>query len=492
MKDLTDERGFASIDLLIAKELAPNSQEEVQLALAYLYATVREGHLCVYQEVDDFKPSLIDMGIEQELHLSILEGLRHLPKELFSQKILYREDKRLYYGRYWEEEQKIIQGVSRMMATEPAIAVNKGHFLLKKSLGIISGGPGTGKTTLSVDIIRRFLEGISVEDRSHVRIALAAPTGKAAARLQEAMGELLPSVQAQTLHRLLGIYKKRPSSLNEDLILVDECSMVDVHLMATLFSSVKEGARLILVGDRDQLPPVEAGSVFADLVIHAKSVVLVLTGSKRTKSKELQQFAQAVCLGDVGCAFAAMKGVITHNTLEKFPQFSNNPGKFCLLSPLRKGVFGVDNLNAYYHKQQLAKADPDLPFLEPIMLVQNDYDLGMFNGEVGTLIKNSGPYGPLQEGDRVLFSGGKETSALLLPKYEYAYCLSVHKSQGSEFDHVHLLLPEGSERFGREMLYTAITRAKKSLSISGSIATIRETIHRSHRRLSGLISLRKV
>jgi exodeoxyribonuclease V alpha subunit len=173
---------------------------------------------------------------------------------------------------------------------------------------------------------------------------------------------------------------------------------------------------------------------------------------------------------------------------------------FRLLSPLRKGPFGIDELNRLIYAHFIKKMRHQPWFCAPIMLTSNDHRLELFNGEVGVLVRhgdgNDSGSQHLKEEDFALFldSSGEQGNAirklpaLILPKYEYAYCLSVHKSQGSEFDHVLLMLPEGAERFGREVLYTAATRARKRLEVWGSDHVLREATLRQASRLSGVVS----
>lgn len=168
--------------------------------------------------------------------------------------------------------------------------------------------------------------------------------------------------------------------------------------------------------------------------------------------------------------------------------------RFRILSPLRKGPFGVDDLNAQIKLHQSRKFRNRNAFMAPIMILNNDSRMELFNGEVGVLVKfkNEDDDDFFHEGDYAIFPGitnvpVRKLAAVLLPKFEYAYCLSVHKSQGSEFDHVLLLIPEGSEIFGREVLYTAITRARKKIEILCQEHTLVQTIRQHSLRLSGIL-----
>jgi exodeoxyribonuclease V alpha subunit len=273
-----------------------------------------------------------------------------------------------------------------------------------------------------------------------------------------------------------------------------------------------------LLGDKHQLPPVESGGLFADMIPLVSPAMLI--HCLRTDLQEILEFAHAVNSGSHSHALTALNGSgsISGNSLsqnfkadmksivEYASPFYDYPDEmedeqlierfncFRILSPLRKGPFGVDEVNAQIKRYLIGKYRKRSRMAAPIMILNNDTRLGVFNGEVGLLVKHHPMDGDLKKGDYALFpsySGGpsRKFPAILLPKFEYAYCLSVHKSQGSEFDHLLLLLPEGSEVFGREVLYTAITRARKKIEIYTKEAVLQQTIERRSQRLSGIQSV---
>jgi len=229
--------------------------------------------------------------------------------------------------------------------------------------------------------------------------------------------------------------------------------MIDAGMMARLFAAVKTGARLVLLGDAEQLPPVEAGGLFVDLTRHEN--VCHLTRCLRTELQEIVSMAEAVKRGEI----------IPTKPLPSLKELVKMEGT--ILTPLRRGPYGADALN---RRCAAARTGP-----VPILITVNDRKLGLFNGDVGTL-----------EGECARFSEGREISKSLLPAYEYAYVLSVHKSQGSEYDAVSILLPPGSERFGREMLYTAITRGRKKVDVYGDPSVVEAIVAKKTPRLSGL------
>lgn len=417
------------------------------------------------------------------------------------------------------------------------------------TLTLITGGPGTGKTYTAGYIIKTLWECLTDEQKKTFRIVLAAPTGKAAANLQTSVNRMVgdcagfPLLQAKTLHALLGIKQgsyKETNRLSADLIVVDESSMIDVKMMGCLFASLKLGSRLILLGDRHQLASVEAGSVFVDLIELSASYsgisspepsipCVCLSVCLRAELKSLIDFASLIHRGlseEVVQYLRRAKGEGVERFGSSFDK-KNGPSEFVshvlpyfpavvdvfqkpesildlfqssrLLSPMRKGPFGVEALNELIwenisrrqHRLPSSKNFCDDFIAVPIIIITNDYRLELFNGETGVLIRKF-PLQHVGSGDYALFpprDGGGEVrrfSALLLPKYELAYCLSVHKAQGSEFDRVILVLPEGAEIFGREVFYTAVTRAKKSIAIYASDSVLIKTVKGEGARVSGI------
>ncbi|MBA3239587.1 MAG: exodeoxyribonuclease V subunit alpha [Parachlamydiaceae bacterium] len=411
------------------------------------------------------------------------------------------------------------------------------------TLTIICGGPGTGKTYTAGILISTLWDALTDLQKEKFEIALAAPTGKAASNLQKSLLnatkgiDKLSSLQAKTLHALLSIRgsgaPQEIEPLAYDLVIVDESSMIDVRLMGALFAAMKPGARLILLGDGHQLPAVESGSLFADFVQNEKNPsvkgrVNYLNTCLRVELQGILDLADAINRGNSegtlrlfenGSQESGIQRLIVKNEKNAAKEIcslafqsykmhnlsSLDPkdllahfNRFRLLSPLRKGPFGVEEINRLVgqelKKSLSEKAFGEVLFIAPIMLLKNDYRLELFNGETGVLIRPS--YRPNQgdfeigTGDYALFASKdgevKRVPALLLPPFEYAYCLSVHKSQGSEFDHLLLLLPPGAECFGRELLYTAVTRARRQLSLWSDDATLSAIVQRTNCRLSGI------
>lgn len=561
------------VDYALAKHLLanyPHVDESVAALIGYLSMAAREGHLCIRVEGGSITPSpqLLFEGSQVSLMRELAaSGVQKLPVDLFTDMSKHASDcpatpicrlgKLFYLQRYWRQETAVIKHFNAIADMTPGIAldmpivdsmlsklksanlllpeqVDAIHTACNGSLTIICGGPGTGKTYTAGELIKIYWSAMSDEQRRNCQISLAAPTGKAAANLQKSLSRAIgkvagfPTIHAKTLHSLLGIrgntFKKEPARLTADLILVDESSMIDVHLMEQLLASIKPGARLILLGDRFQLPPVAAGMVFADLMSQPNGRCIELQKCLRAELKSIVDFAGMINRGDADGAIQLLSSNSGGITLLNFAELSvkssqkaivdhampffkdglnDEPEKaleaFCkfrILCPLRQGPFGVDLLNELFVQRLMSLRKNQEWFVTPILLVSNDHRLELSNGEVGVLVRRmpkDRSDNMLQEGDYALFSGRDDSGeavrripALLLPKYEYAFCLSVHKSQGSEFDRVLLLMPEGAERFGREVLYTAVTRTRKHLEVWGTDDVLRATISQQAHRLSGI------
>jgi len=559
----------------------PDASQEVALFLCHLALAAKGGHLCVHATEEGLNPSTAQLWQNEEgdplptdeghaLMELILRGAQQVPDGMMTtlekeadsipHRPICREGDDFYLQRHWMFETLFLRSLKRHLLSPLKIRLDakaiectlrqlcKENILLEEQaqaiqwgclhpLTLVTGGPGTGKTYTAGHLIKVFWQHLSEEQRKSCHIVLAAPTGKAAAHLQRSLSEVTTTLdpfsplQAKTLHALLGIrqgaFQRENKRLTADLVVVDESSMIDLRLMASLFESLKPGSQLVLLGDQHQLPSVEAGSVFTDLIqlhkthSHLKIPCLSLSQCLRAELKSLIHFAQLLnrglsqeVLDDLNQTHReeirrvhlpldkkeAQRQFLAH-VLPYFPtlikherEFEQRPDFFDsirLLSPLRKGLFGVEALNRLIW-QKLSQHVPTKGWIPiPIIIAMNDYRQELFNGETGVLMRRL----PLQSigiEDYAFFPSRQKKGqvrrfpALLLPKYELAYCLSVHKSQGSEFDRVVLVLPEGAELFGREMFYTAITRARKCIEIYGSDAVILKTVKQQGVRLSGI------
>ncbi len=434
---------------------------------------------------------------------------------------------------------------------------------LRRLLTIVSGGPGTGKTTTMVKVLAMVVECLGAE----CRIALAAPTGKAAARMQQAVDEAgrgleidasvrdaIPG-EASTIHRLLGMRREggfrhhADNPLAVDVLVVDEVSMVDLALMVRLVEAVPGDARLILLGDRDQLASVEPGSVFADLCLGAGGLdqgtaawlseatgqriepraadvlpgaCISLTRSYRFgPDSGVGVLSAAVKRGDVGDSDAVLEDE-NHDDVSWLDEADDRGNaspldrllptyrerieaayaeadaarvfeqyrQFQVLCAVRRGARGVDDINRRIERglAETGLVDSDDPWYvgRPLMITANDYGLNLFNGDLGIVL----PWGPKREA-RVCFLGQDSEPRWLhgarLPAHETAWAMTVHKSQGSEFENVMLVLPaRESPILTRELIYTAVSRARRRVIVSGSRDILGAAIARRATRQSGL------
>lgn len=418
---------------------------------------------------------------------------------------------------------------------------------VRRVLSVVVGGPGTGKTTTVAKVIALLLEQAEAAGRRRPLVALAAPTGKAAARMQEAVraasAELplseqarayLSNVEATTIHRLL---RRRPGNssrflhdrynrLPHDMVIVDETSMVSLPLMARLLEAVRGDARLMLVGDPDQLASVEAGAVMADVVSGLGDRISVLCSNYRF-SGSLAALANAVGAGDPDRVIELLRargdgrvawldtpgdapnetfGSATPRALREaaleFGQDLYRAARagdtaaaltalptFRLLCAHRRGPAGVrawnDQIQAWLTDGiEGFSPEPGWYTGRPVMVTANDYTLRLFNGDTGVVVAR-----PDSHAVAVFDQGGRvaSVSPSRLSHVETVFAMTVHKAQGSEFGRVALVLPPAdSPLLTRELLYTAITRARDSLLIVGTEESLRVAVGRRVARASGL------
>lgn len=397
---------------------------------------------------------------------------------------------------------------------------------VRNGLLVITGGPGTGKTTTINTIIRYFeMEGMD--------IFLAAPTGRAAKRMSETTG-----FEARTIHRMLelnggmegsaGFERNETNPLETDLVIIDEMSMVDITLMNSLLKAIAPGTRLILVGDINQLPSVGPGSVLKDIIqSEAFNVVMLTKIFRQASTSDIIVNAhkinrgEEVSLDNKSMDFFFLKryeadiiiNVVLQLVKQKLPKFVDaTPYDIQVLTPMRKGLLGVERLNGILQqylnppdKSKREKEHGDMVFREgdKVMQTKNNYQLeweirtkfgltvdkgmGIFNGDMGIITEIN----DFAETMTVEFDEGRkvEYSYKLLDELELAYAITIHKSQGSEYPAVVIPLLSGpSMLMNRNLLYTAVTRARKCVTLVGNDATFNQMIQNTsqQKRYSGL------
>lgn len=508
--------------------------------------------------------------------------------------LIMDDQNRLYLYRYWEYE-KNLSDLIRSRAQKNAGEINAARIkeslarlfpfaggsgtdwqkvaaltAALKSFCVISGGPGTGKTYAVAKILALLIEQ---NPGKPLEILLTAPTGKAAAMLSESIKNAkralecredvvnaIPS-EAGTIHRVLRTIPGSPyffhdaeRPLQADVVVVDEASMVDLALMSKLIAAVPADARLVLIGDKDQLASVEAGSVLGDICdrnsVHGFSddfrhryktltgedldalpaespdpsglgdAIVILRKSYRfCEENPINALSRNVNLGNADDALELLKTAAEKICWEKVsgsrdftgklakilikgysdylktddPQKAlENFNRFQILCAVNAGTFGVDGVNRLAEQVLSTEGliDPVRDWYKgrPVMIVRNDYHLGLFNGDIGITLPAPGSSGSELN---VYFPDKpgrfRRFPLFRIPEHETVYAMTVHKSQGSEFTDVVLVLPDRDYPvLTRELLYTAITRARESISIWGTEEIVRNTIHRKTERASGL------
>ncbi|MBN2429120.1 MAG: exodeoxyribonuclease V subunit alpha [Deltaproteobacteria bacterium] len=575
-------------------------EPDLWLASALVSWQTANGHICL--PLEDFSQHRFPLDNDIDNYLET-PNTNSWAKKLGSFEIVGKpgEDKplvltesRLYLNRYWNYERELIEFVKGYSS---AITFPKDQTELQSLIGelfpessspgqpdwqkvaaitallkpfcLISGSPGTGKTSIIFKILLLLLE----ENRNNnLRIALAAPTGKAANRLQESLRNWKERLnpcnavnsipeEVLTIHRLLG---SRPHSseftftrgnpLPYHIVIVDEGSMIDLPLLVKLMRALPEKGRLIILGDQNQLASVEAGAVFNDLCqgtsgnhfspefssylkkfsgedvaigkkeasgnILSDSIVVLQKNYRFPENSGIAKLSRLVNSG-AGRQALALLDSGTQPDCSRLPDqvqeslarrliglyasyfeklySAKNPGdflegfrEFMILSAMRRGPFGVEAINSGIELELIqagivARLGQGAA-TKPIMIVANDYRLGLFNGDIGVLF-----YDPVQgrcdaffpKPDRKL----RKISPSRLPAYESAFAMTVHKSQGSEFNHILLILPNRySDLLTRELIYTGITRARKKIDLLTPQAVFIEAVSRRISRSSGIAS----
>jgi len=588
---------FSPLDLHFARFMAKVSKspsQELMLAAALVSRLTREGHICfdlawqepvhaseageslVFPEAGKWGKKLKKSGV-------VGEPGEHRPL------ILDSKD-RLYLYRYWEYQEELAKGIKSRIASECHVLQMKSLreglnriFSAPEEFGIdwqkvaafaaarrkfcvITGGPGTGKTTTVAKILALLMEQ---SGNQKLRAALVSPTGKGAARLQEAMKKakenlaceqsvkaLIPD-DASTIHRLLGPAPGSPyfrfnaeNHLPVDAVVVDEASMVDLALMSKLTQALPPQARFILLGDKDQLSSVEAGAVLGDICDTGQSHPFSKTfcaeiqeatgyevkGAKAAPgmSDSIVQLTRSYRFGgesgiasasrsiNEGNADAALKilqdatrgdlrwksipspkslpRALKDRGLEEFhylfhvddPQKAfEHLDRFRILCALRQGPYGVNAINLLVEHllrgQKLIRGAGRWYRGRPVLITQNDYNLHLYNGDIGLAMPDPGADGELRVFFRAPEGALRAMHPVRLPAHETVYALTVHKSQGSEFDRLLLILPDqDSPVLTRELIYTGITRAREGVEVWSRESVFREAVGRRTTRVSGL------
>jgi exodeoxyribonuclease V alpha subunit len=580
LRVFNDAGVLAPADVHVATRLAGlagEADEQVTLAAAFAVRGPRLGH--VYVDLATIRRTAT-VDVEEPVDLSALpwpdpdawiarlsaSDLVGVGEDGGEDRPLRLVGSALYLDRYWREERRIAEDL-RLLAAAPAAGVDEGVLAdglgrlfgedpgdrqrqaaaaaVRRRFAVVAGGPGTGKTTTVARIVALLGEQAAAAGAPEPLVALTAPTGKAAARLQEAVHDeaatldvagtvraSLLGLNASTLHRLLGwrpgshsrFRHHRGNRLPHDVIVVDETSMVSLSLMARLVEAVRPGARLILVGDPGQLTSVEAGAVLGDIVGPGDDPGIVVLEHVYRFGGGIGELARAVRRGDGDAAVAALRAApdeITWLEVDVGEQ-DDEPalaavhdgavaaasriietaragragealralGTFRLLCAHRRGPYGVSTWMARV-EAWLGEAVEGFGTEgrwypgRPLLVTENDYALRLYNGDAGVVVASDEP-GRV----RAAFERRGEVVEVRpsrLGAVDTVYAMTVHKSQGSQFDTAAVVLPApASAILTRELLYTAVTRAKQRLILVGTEETVRAAVERPVARASGL------
>jgi exodeoxyribonuclease V alpha subunit len=609
INDIIASGFFGEIDIHFAKfilKLSGNTDPEVFVAAALVSRATGMGDICLDLSV------VCEAGMieNRDSHLSFpcpslaswsskLESSPAVGRPGDRKPLVLDPQNRLYLYRYWEYEQNLAK-VVKSRSTAAVDDLDPGQ--LKAALNrlfpqedqdaidwqkvaafsaafnrfcVIAGGPGTGKTFTIARILALILE---LSEGAALNVQLAAPTGKAAARLKEAINASRKDLNCSgavkaaipddvaTIHRMLKTIPGSPyfrhnaeNPLKADIVLVDEASMVDLALMSKLVQAVPESARLILVGDRDQLASVEAGSVLGDICDHKTihgfskafstafaectgtdlgefstpssvekglqdSIVILKKSYRFPETSGIGGLSQAVRDGNAEGAFKSLEddddrtvewvdtessqalyGFLSRKIVQGYSPYLKRQdpleallalNRFKILCAVKEGPFGVNTINRLTEQvlsqKRLIKPSSAIenPWYHgrPVLITANDYRLGLFNGDIGIMMSSTGEQGgQLETHFQAAADTVRSVSPFRLSSYESAYAMTVHKSQGSEFDEIVLILPDKDNPIiARELIYTGLTRARKKIVVCAQRPIIRQAIKRRIVRTSGL------
>lgn len=553
------DRRFAE---LLAR-LDPSADASAVTAAAVAFAARERGHVCL-DFADPAQIALLGPSPEARAELETLFAVAEeaLSRASFVREAsasdetpLVLEGRRLYLDRLHLAELCLVDAIRSRLGPSPMPAASEpaepthaalarlfrqpadapptdqmraAKLAAERRFAIVTGGPGTGKTTTVVRILALLLER-----EPGLRIRLLAPTGKAAARLSESIRAQLAGLDspardsipadASTIHRALGIYPERPSRARHDartplacdVLVVDEASMVDLELMARLFEALDPSARIVLLGDRDQLASVEAGSVLGDLCALPDAVAVLERSRRFDPSRGIGRLAAAIRVGDAAQARDALRsrdGVehvdpsrphelerVERRAVEVYAALARETDPLRALQALesmrvlcavRRGDDGVEGWNRRIeeHLSEAGVIPRGKPHYHgrPILVTSNDYDVQLYNGDVGVELSVAGSLRACFADPRTK-AGYRWVPLARLPSHETVYAMTIHKSQGSEVDEVLLVLPrEESRVLGRELVYTGLTRARHRATLVGPWSTLERSLRTTVSRASGL------
>ncbi len=592
---LLQENKVTVLDLKLAQIIAKGEHNSIFYLSLLLSINLRRQHTCLpLRRVNWQNPFYLSPAWTP--FTSFETAIEQLKEQLLNDENipLKLHGERLYFARYDRYEQNLVDHFSRLIDSTTSVNRELLQQLLMQQFGndeqlnwqkvaccsavlnklsIISGGPGTGKTTTVAKLLV-ILQ--SLYAKTPLSIALVAPTGKAAARLSESLqgaklklnttDTVLQSIPdtAQTIHRLLGVIPhsnkfrhNKEKQLKLDLLVIDEASMIDLALMSKLFDALPDHARVVMLGDKDQLSSVDTGNILADICTDLKlgrdhryshlmqqellslcqiadvnsirtadttyklndNLAFLQFSHRFSATSGIGKFAKAVNFNDIGLlqriieqgeseltfydinqsyrdliersADAYQHYLFAIQTGANVPEVHKAFASYQLLAAVKKGPFGVAYLNSEIEKTLARRGAiniTDRHYVgKPIMIMQNDYQLGLFNGDIGILMTDDS--GQIVAAFIDEHGESKSFSPARLPLNESVYAMTIHKSQGSEFDHVAMILPpenQSQQGINRQLVYTGITRAKKKFDLYAQYQVLTAAMAKNNERFSGL------
>ncbi len=592
LKHLLSQNLIRPLDYYFACFVSQKKQNDIVALMAAIVSHKNgQGDVCI--NLRDFaEKELLLNGVASGIHVAafdkLVQALQNHPrvKTAAFPSPLILDGKRLYLGKYWQYEQMLANNIQQRLEQRVEFdeaVLKKGlqqlfklqekeinwqaiaaSICVQKCFTVISGGPGTGKTTTVIKVLALLLQ-----QQSDLNIALLAPTGKAAARLSESIKNALSCLpeelarfiptEAATIHRMLAwqphknrFYYNQGNLLPVDVVIIDEASMVDLSLMIQLLQAIPIQARVILLGDRDQLASVEPGRVLGDITGHGQpisysakmlkqfdklglladkkmlnqqndsraimdsiallrksyrfdensSIALIAKWIRQSQGEKALSLLQSDAHGDA--AFFSMEkercfSQIVDYAVEKYQLYLQQKNianalaqfdDFRVLCALHTGEYGVQAMNQQIEQALRAKAviqQGDYYHGKPIMISRNDYETGLFNGDIGLLWRDQ--QGKLKAWFKTM-QGLRAIDPARLPEHACAFAMTIHKSQGSEFNEVLLLLPEQNmPLYSQELLYTGVTRAKEKIALVALAQSFKLACRQKQKRESGLAEL---
>ncbi len=578
---------------IIPKTFASFFDDNISQKIAFLLSKkLEDGHICVDISQEE---SLSKNGID-------IQDIKNCPTVSTGEKYLpfVLEENRLYLQKYFYYETLIIDKINALINSHKDSKKQRTEYLssikdyilnlffngensidnpwqliaalrsVLHNFSIISGGPGTGKTTTVAKILL-----LHNHINPEIRIAIAAPTGKAASRLNESLTKTINSlenipedtkrklldIKATTIHRLLkvkafekGYFYNSDNQLKEDLIIIDESSMIDAAMMCDIMSAISPDSKLVLVGDKNQLNSIEAGSIFGDLsnitelsnniseddysffnsffdeenspisqeyisnnhLAIADNITELLVSYRFDKDSDIGKFSNLIingvsdksrlvepfriCRTDDQCV--KIIDSFNDNELKKYlgyyedivkeqdlPKAFDKLGKVMILCAVVEGKYGIKYFNNLVgnHLRNKKLINPQGRFYDGqnIMITSNDYSLNLFNGDIGIVrSKNKELLAFFKDENGEI----REYPVSSISNFETVYAMTIHKSQGSEYENIIIILPEDKDHqlLSREIIYTAITRAKKNVVIIAKDDVITQSVKRKISRISGI------